>query len=118
MARIDIRRPHSLSLAQARKVAIELAQHLETEFGLKSTWSSNKLEFKRSGVAGVMTVSGVDVHVVAELGFLVSLLKSKIESGLHEHFDEVLGALNGPLQRSVSTGKVSPRTKATKRAKR
>ena len=58
MARIDIRRPHSLSLAQARKVAIELAQHLETEFGLKSTWSSNKLEFKRSGVAGVMTVSG------------------------------------------------------------
>ena len=78
MARIDIRRPHTLTPMQARKVASAMAEHLEEEFGLESTWSSNKLEFKRSGVAGVMTVSSGDVHVVAELGFLVSLLKSRI----------------------------------------
>lgn len=91
MAQIGIRRPHTLTLAQARKEADVLAEHLKQEFDLESRWSGNKLSFKRRGVDGVMTVSGKDVHVAAELGFLVSLLKPKIEARLNAHFDDVFG---------------------------
>ena len=50
MAKIDIRRPHSLSLAQARKQASAMAEHLKHRFDLVSTWNGNQLEFRRSGV--------------------------------------------------------------------
>ncbi len=91
MAKIDIRRPHALTLAQAKKQANAMAGHLKEEFDLESTWDKEKLHFKRAGVEGVMTVSGNDVHVLAELGFLVSFLKPKIESRLHAHFDDIFG---------------------------
>lgn len=91
MAKIEIRRPHALTLAQAKKQANAMAAHLKEEFDLESNWDNDRLHFKRSGVDGVMTVSGNDVHVLAELGFLVSFLKPKIESRLHAHFDEIFG---------------------------
>jgi len=91
MAKIEIRRPHALTLAQAKKQASAMAAHLKEEFDLESNWDNDRLHFKRSGVGGVMTVSGNDVHVLAELGFLVSFLKPKIESRLHAHFDEIFG---------------------------
>ena len=102
MAQIDIRRPHTLTLAQARKEADVLAEHLKQEFDLESRWSGNKLSFKRRGVDGVMTVSGKDVHVAAELGFLVSLLKPKIEARLNAHLNVGLRALS----EAVAAGKL------------
>lgn len=91
MAKIDIRRPHALTLAQAKKQANLMAGNLKQEFDLESTWDKERLHFKRAGVDGVMTISGNDVHVLAELGFLVSFLKPRIESRLHAHFDDIFG---------------------------
>lgn len=102
MAKIDIRRPHALTLAQAKKQANAMAGHLKEEFDLESNWDKEKLHFKRSGVDGVMTVSGQDVHVLAELGFLVSFLKPKIESRLHAHFDDIFGPSDAAAKRSVA----------------
>ena len=120
--KIDIRRPHSLTLAQARKEANVMSEHLTEEFGLTSSWSGNKLSFKRSGVDGVMTVSGDDVHVAAELGFLVSFLKPKIEARLHAHFDDVFGtpakveaAKKAPQKQAAPAKKTAAAKKAPKR---
>lgn len=110
MAKIDIRRPHSLSLAQARKQVSAMAEHLKHEFDLVSTWNGNQLEFKRSGVNGVMTVNGDDVHVAAELGFLVALLKPKIESRLHAHFDDIFGKAGAAA--ALPASKKAPAKKA------
>lgn len=96
MAQINIRRSHSLSLAQARKEANVMAEQLRREFDLESKWSGNTLSFTRSGVDGVMTLSSNDVHVAAELGFVASFLKSKIEARLHAHFDEIFGRSGEP----------------------
>ena len=104
MAKIDIRRPHALTLAQAKKQANAMAGHLKEEFDLESTWDKEKLRFKRAGVDGVMTVSGDDVHVLAELGFLVSFLKPKIESRLHAHFDDIFGPPEGVARKALAAG--------------
>ncbi len=91
MAKIEIRRPHALTLTQAKKHANAMAEHLKQEFGLEANWDKDTLHFTRPGVEGVMTVSTADVHVLAELGFLVSFLKPTIESRLHAHFDDIFG---------------------------
>lgn len=110
MAKIDIRRPHALTLAQAKKQANAMAGHLKEEFDLESTWDKEKLRFKRAGVDGVMTVSGDDVHVLAELGFLVSFLKPKIESRLHAHFDDIFGKAGAAA--ALPASKKAPAKKA------
>ena len=92
MATIDIRRKHALSLAAAKKQADVMAEHLADEFSLESDWRGDELHFTRSGVKGVMKVAKGDVHVYAELGFLVAFLKPQIEKRLHAHFDDVFDA--------------------------
>ncbi len=113
MAQIDIRRRHSLTLPRARKEANLLAEHLKQEFELESSWSGNQLSFKRSGVNGVMTVGSEDVHVMAELGFLVSFLKSRIEARLNAHFDDVFGKAGvAPAKKAAAAKKAAPAKKA------
>jgi putative polyhydroxyalkanoate system protein len=87
MSRIEIKRNHTLSLAEAKKQADRMAEHLKREFELHSEWDGDTLRFKRQGVTGAMKVTHRDVHVYAELGFLLAFLKPKIEAQLHEHFD-------------------------------
>ena len=118
MARIDIRRPHSLTLTQARKEANVMAEHLKQEFDLESSWSGNKLHFKRSGVDGVMTVSTEEVHVTAELGMLMSLLKSKIDSRLNAHFDEAFGKVGAAPAAKKAPAKKAGATKKASAAKK
>ncbi len=126
MAKIEIRRPHALTLAQAKKQANAMAAHLKEKFDLESNWDKERLHFKRSGVDGVMTVSGNDVHVLAELGFLVSFLKPKIESRLHAHFDEIFGhpeavakkaaAGTAPAKAAPQAAKKAPTKKPTEKS--
>lgn len=118
MAKIEIRRPHALTLAQAKKQANAMAAHLKEEFDLESTWDKEKLRFKRAGVDGVMTVSGNDVHVLAELGFLVSFLKPKIESRLHAHFDDIFGPPEAVAKKASGPAKKAPANKTAVKPKR
>lgn len=118
MAKIDIRRPHALTLAQAKKQANVMAEHLKQEFDLVSTWDKDKLRFTRAGVDGVMNISGDDVHVLAELGFLVSFLKPKIESRLHAHFDDIFGPPEAVAKKATAPAKKSPAKKTTAKPKR
>lgn len=114
MAKIDIRRPHALTLAQAKKQANVMAAHLKDEFELESAWDQDQLRFKRAGVDGVMTVSGQDVHVLAELGFLVSFLKPKIESRLQEHFDDIFGTAEAVAKKAPAKKAPAKKTAAAK----
>jgi putative polyhydroxyalkanoate system protein len=118
MAKIEIRRPHSLTLAQAKKQANVMAAHLKEEFDLESTWDKDKLRFTRAGVDGVMNISGEDVHVLAELGFLVSFLKPKIESRLHAHFDDIFGPPETGAKKASEPAKKAPAKKTAAKPKR
>ena len=95
-----------------------MAGHLKEEFDLESTWDKEKLRFKRAGVDGVMTVSGNDVHVLAELGFLVSFLKPKIESRLHAHFDDIFGPPEAVAKKASGPAKKAPANKTAVKPKR
>ena len=52
MSRIDIRHPHSLSKAKARKAVEDVARKLAEKFDMDYGWEGDTLNFSRSGVDG------------------------------------------------------------------
>lgn len=80
MSRIDIRHPHSLPKAKARKAIEEVARKLAEKFEMDYGWDGDTLNFTRSGVEGAIELAARELHVQAKLGFLTAMFKEPIES--------------------------------------
>src|SRR4249919_3899456 len=91
MPSIDIKRSHSRPLPEARKSIERVAEHIARKFDITWAWEGNSLHFQRSGVDGHIKVSAKQVHVVAELGFLLSMLKTPVEREINRYLDEEFG---------------------------
>ncbi len=91
MPSIDILHPHTKTPAQARKAIEAMAKKLDERFGVSHDWDGDTLNFKRSGVDGKIKLAPKSLHVTAQLGFMLSMLKDPIESEikrvLSEKFD-------------------------------
>ena len=79
MSRIDIRHPHSLPKAKARKAIEDVAKKLAEKFDMDYGWDGDTLNFSRSGVDGQIELGAKDLHVHAKLGFLTAMFKEPIE---------------------------------------
>jgi putative polyhydroxyalkanoate system protein len=95
MATIEVRRSHSLSNAEARSRAEELAKSLEQKLGLEWTWQGDRLVFSAphgpaKGTEGSVLVGKSDVTVTIELPFLLRMVKGKIEAKVTEKLDKLL----------------------------
>lgn len=88
MASIDIRRKHGLSLKQAKAAVTKTASAIGKKFGIESEWDGNTLNFSRGGVNGEIAVTTSEVHVHAELGFLMGAMKPMIEKEIERVLDE------------------------------
>ncbi len=87
MAIIDIRREHSLDIGAAKRVADELAADLANEFSIEYEWEDEVLYFERPGAYGHISVDENHIEVQAELNFLLSALKNRIETEIHHVLD-------------------------------
>jgi putative polyhydroxyalkanoate system protein len=87
MAKIDIRRAHGKSAAEARAVVDKVGARMAEKFGTKGAWQGDTYAFSGTGVKGGIAVTDADVHVTAELGLMLSAFKGKIE-------DEIKGKLD------------------------
>ncbi len=91
MSEINICRRHGLSPKKARLAVESIARELASEFDIDYLWNGDILEFSRTGVQGTMTVSKKEVHIKARLGFLLAVLRTKIEDEVHRVCDETFG---------------------------
>jgi putative polyhydroxyalkanoate system protein len=91
MAVIDIHRKHGGSVKDAKAAVERVAKAIGKEYGISHRWDGNTLEFSRTGVAGTISVARHDVHIHAELGFLMGALKSVIERAIVGKLDEEFG---------------------------
>jgi len=91
MPSIDIRRKHKHTLKEARDAVKKTAAAIGRKFDIKSAWNGNTLEFERPGASGQIHVSAHEVHVTAQLGFLLGALRPLIENEIQKHLDESLG---------------------------
>ncbi|KAB2901309.1 MAG: polyhydroxyalkanoic acid synthase [Dokdonella sp.] len=91
MAVIDITRVHGGTIKATKAAINEVANSLGAEYGVSHEWAGNTLYFERSGINGSIEVSKAQLHVYAELGFLMGALKYTIEREIERLLDEHLG---------------------------
>lgn len=94
MPDIHLHRPHHLGLPAARKIALTWAHKVEEKFDMECTYEEGEtqdtLHFSRPGVKGTLQVQPDRFELAAELGFLFSAFKGRIEAELGEQFDALL----------------------------
>lgn len=90
MPSIRIHHSHSLPLDQARKAVERIAAHIAEQFSVATRWERNVLHFQRTGVNGTISLDGKDVAVAADLSFLLSPIKGRVESEIRRYLDEEL----------------------------
>lgn len=91
MPKIDIRRPHQLSIAEARAVVDKVAARMQEKFGMEGQWQGDTLRFSRPGVNGSIAVASDALQVTAELGMMLSPLKGMVEQEIRRKLDEHFG---------------------------
>lgn len=90
MSSIDIRHDHALPPAQARAAIDAAARKLTDRYGVASHWEGDTLRIARAGVDGAITLLPQQVHVTAELGFLLSAMQPMVESEIRRLLAEKL----------------------------
>jgi putative polyhydroxyalkanoate system protein len=91
MSDIRIRRAHTLTPKHARAAAEEMSARLSEAFDLQFVWEGEVLRFQRSGVDGQLTLGHKEVTIDAQLGFLLLMMKPKIERSIHDNLDKIFG---------------------------
>jgi putative polyhydroxyalkanoate system protein len=90
MSLIDIHARHNMSTEDAQWAADDLARDLAEQFGIDYGWDEEIIHFERPGVHGTITFGENDIHIKAKLGFMLLMLKNRIEeevvSYLSKHF--------------------------------
>jgi putative polyhydroxyalkanoate system protein len=96
VADILIEREHGLSLEQARKIAHTWADQAQETFSLECSYTegetSDTVTFTRAGLDGVLHVQAGQFRLEAELGFLLSSFKGRIEDEIAKNLDALLAA--------------------------
>lgn len=99
MPDIHIHRPHQLGLTEARRIAGLWADKARAKFDMECTYvqagegasaPTDALHFQRPGIEGTLQVAADRFELQAELGFLFSAFKDRIESEIEGQFDKLL----------------------------
>ncbi|MEO6798826.1 MAG: polyhydroxyalkanoic acid system family protein [Rhodanobacter sp.] len=88
MPSIDIRRPHQLSITEARAVVDQVASRMREKFDMTGQWHGDTLDFSRPGLTGSIAVEADAIQVRAQLGMLLTPLKSMIEQEIRRKLDD------------------------------
>lgn len=127
MRSIDITRAHSLTHAQALDLVQAIADDIAEQYGASYEWVGEVLRFERSGIKGAVHILPKQVHIRAELGFLLAPLRSTIEAHIIQFLDEHAGSsdpkkthaalrrLAGHTMGDGDAAKEKPAKKATKK---
>ncbi|HVJ62997.1 MAG TPA: polyhydroxyalkanoic acid system family protein [Tahibacter sp.] len=91
MPSIDIRHAHKKPIKEAKAAVTDVATEIAKKFDLTYGWKGNTLHFERSGVNGKIALEKNEVHVTAELGFLLSMLKPAVETEIRKRLDQHFG---------------------------
>jgi putative polyhydroxyalkanoate system protein len=91
MSHIDLRANHSLSHADAKSAAEELASDLARKFEIEYAWEGDHIHFERPGANGSIMVGEQDIHITARLGFMLMFLRHRIEEEIVRYLSEHFG---------------------------
>jgi putative polyhydroxyalkanoate system protein len=117
MADIEVRRPHDMSMKDARAAAEKMAAHLGKKFGLKGDWEGDTLHFDRPGVQGSLHLTPKHLKLTVTLGFLLKMMRGSIEQAVGEELDKLFAEHKKVAEKEPSA-KAKPAATAKKPAAR
>ena len=88
MSRIQLKRPHQMTLVEARSVIDQIAARMREKFGMACEWHGDSLRFTRPGVKCDIAIGAGEILVNAELGLMLSPMKGMIEQEIRRKLDE------------------------------
>lgn len=91
MSEIDIHAFHKMSHEDAQQAADDLASDLARKFDIDYGWDEDVIHFERPGVSGSIVVNGKKIHITAHLGFLLMMLKTRIEDEIRQYLQVHFG---------------------------
>ena len=91
MSTIDICAFHKMNHADAQQAADDLASDLAEKFDIEYGWDEDVIYFERVGVSGSITVGARKIHIVAQLGLLLVILKGRIEAEIRDYLRSHFG---------------------------
>ena len=95
MATIDIKRAHTLDIAEAKTRAEALAKDMEGKLGISWKWEGDNISFDApsgaaKGAKGTVKVDASQVRVEIDLPFLLRAIKGTIEEKVSEELDKLI----------------------------
>lgn len=90
MAGFKIVKNHSMSKADIRDAAEELAQQMSSEYGLRYRWQGDSATFGRSGLDGQLKIEDDALVVSVKLGLLASAFEKPLRKAVDAYLDEHL----------------------------
>ena len=95
MATIDIKRAHTLDLAEAKTRAEALAKSMQEKLGIRWSWEGDNIKFDApsgaaKGATGTVKVDSSQVRVEIDLPFLLRAVKGTIEGKVTEKLDKLI----------------------------
>ena len=91
MPSINVHAHHDMSCEDAQEAADQLAQDLADKFDIEYGWDDDTIIFERTGDNGTIKLDGDQIHIVAELGFLLSMFKDRFESEIRRYLGDHFG---------------------------
>ena len=89
MAEFRLTKPYTMPREDVRRAAEGLAERLQREHGVRSSWEGDSVRIKGAGVDGRLSFHDGVVDVSVRLGLLASafqgLLKAEVQRYLDEH---------------------------------
>ena len=95
MATIDIKRDHTLDIAEAKTRAEALAKDMEGQLGIRWNWEGDDIRFEApsgaaKGAKGTVKVNASQVRVEIDLPFLLRAVKGTVEAKVSEKLDKLI----------------------------
>lgn len=91
MSTIDICASHRMQREEAQQAADQLAADLAAKFAIDYGWDEDTIHFERPGITGQITVDEEKIHIQAQLGFLLMILKGRIEEEIKNYLETHFG---------------------------
>ncbi len=90
MARIEVSRRHDLGFEAARKAVEAVALQLKRDLRANHAWHGDTLTFECPGAQGCIHVTGDNVRVTVDLGWMLGPMRGQIERAINQYLDEGL----------------------------
>ncbi len=90
MGKFSVSQNHTMSKADVREAAEQLAEQLKADHGLKYSWRGDTAKFSRSGIDGTLRIGDDAIQVDVRLGMLASAFERPLKKAMIEYLEKYL----------------------------